>query len=425
MPKLTSTLLFIANAGVVSSGRMARKTQLKSSEAVDCSQLSNLSFNGTDFSSTAMLVCQFWPGGGFPVTDVNKVSDVLGKAMGPGGAWDEIQKLKDTKGGNRGFCWRKDAMREVSKTRCDIESRGQCYGDCPYGYSPKLLTGSFSPVCNSACSDGALPVACGMGCARGIGSCAGALIQQIGSVTSAVAEVYELMGGDAEPLKQVNRIVVLTEFAISTVGTLWGTLRSIAESSDSDEFSVEAIILLFQAVKEAAPGLKEDLDTLKGAMKEIMSLFVSLMDTHSSGGVDLDSLKNVLLDQSDEVLDAAVNVVKAFTYARCEPAVDVAFTLDKMGDDRLMGPWVQRDTMHGHPKYTIRGERASILEWSSKRDRWEIFVDEWCGVVCLGGRKVMYVNYAQTYDFPTEGWEVEKGLAPAPLVIAMREPLVQ
>jgi len=362
---------------------------------------------------------------------VNKLGVIMESAMGPGGVWEDIQhikKVRDKK--HAGFCWRSKSMRPVADGKlidCEMPHLDKCYGACPFGYKPTTLTGKFSPVCESSCSDSTLPVACGFGCARGVGSCSKALLKQMGSAAQVLATGYDAMAeeGEGQALKQVNRIILLTDFFIDVLGDLVKTVQTLQAGIDGDEMSVEVVILLFEAVKEAAPAMGEDFKKLQGAMKEIVSLLVQMLTPQDSDDLDFSSLKDALLDSGDDILDSAVNVVHAFSYGDCKPLAGAAFTLDEMGDDRLMGPWEQRGTMRGKPKYTIRDSREKIMEWSEKEMRWEIFVDKWCGIVCFGGRKILYFNIAQSYDFPVEGWKVETGIAPAPLVIAMREPLTE
>jgi len=421
MPQFVRAVALFVALGSVSGFRVTRKTQRINSKE-DCEALGDLEVNGTKFGDVAKLVCKFWPGD-FPVTDVNKVGNLLEAAMGPGGAWEQIKKIRDERGERRGFCWRADTMRLLSQTQeCEMSHKDKCYGDCPYGYKPKLLTGLFAPVCNSACSDSNLPMACGFGCAKHFGSCASALLQQIGSVTRGFAAVYSALADDSEVLDQVSRIILLTEFSIEVLAKVADTVKLLQGVVNGKEMSLEVIILLFQAVKDAAPGLGEDFENLKGAMGEIVELMVSLLEADYGVNIDLDVLKTALLDHGESLLQSAVDVVKAFTYPRCEPATDVAFTLDDMGDERLMGPWVQRGLMNGKPKYTLKDSKDTVMQWNDGQNHWNIFVDRWCGAAC---RKVVYISKGQSYDFPVEGWSVAPdGIAPAPLVIRMREPLL-
>jgi len=421
MSQVVRAAAFLLTLGSVSGFRVARRHQRIETKE-DCAGLGDLEVNGTKFGDVAKLVCQYWPGD-FPVTDVNKVGNLLEAAMGPGGAWEQIKKIRDERGERRGFCWRADTMRELSQTEeCSMSHNDKCYGDCPYGYKPKLLTGKFAPVCNSACSDSNLPLACGFGCAKHYGSCAGALLQQIGSVTRAVASVYSALADDSELLDQVSRIILLTEFSIEVLSKVADTVKLLQGVVNGKEMSLEVIILLFQAVADAAPGLGEDFENLKGAMGEIVELMVSLLEADYGVDIDLGVIKTALLDHGESLLQSAVDVVRAFTYSRCEPASSVAFTLDDMGDERLMGPWVQRGLMNGKPKYTLRGSKDTVMQWNDGQNHWNIFVDRWCGVAC---RKVVYISKEQSYDFPVEGWTVaSNGIAPAPLVIRMRPALL-
>merc|ERR1719246_161462 len=102
------------------------------------------------------------------------------------------------------------------------------------------------------------------------------------------------------------------------------------------------------------------------------------------------------------MLEFAVRATKVFTHPTCSITANVAFTLEEVGDDRLLGPWVQRGEVNGHPRYSLVGDRSTNLEWSDANglNRWVMFTDGVSGVVFCGrqlplGLLVMFCSCPQ------------------------------
>merc|ERR1719416_349197 len=74
-------------------------------------------------------------------------------------------------------------------------------------------------------------------------------------------------------------------------------------------------------------------------------------------------------------LFGAFEVARAFAYAKCELATDeVAFTIENVGDQRLIGAWTQDGSTNGKPRYRVVRDRTNtVMEWSRRSGSWAIW----------------------------------------------------
>lgn len=100
-------------------------------------------------------------------------------------------------------------------------------------------------------------------------------------------------------------------------------------------------------------------------------------------------------------------------YHQCvTPGPALAFKLQGSGELRANGLWVQSGKHSGHPKYTKVHDSQMVIEWSSKRGAWRMYVQNFLGV----NRDTLYQSGERTNTVPTTGWEAVLGLGRPPTI---------
>jgi len=378
----------------------------------DCQALADLVVDGQDFGKTIVRLCESWPPalGPFPIDDVTRATELFEMVMGEGGAWDQIKQIREEKQ-DTGFCWR------------NVSMRSQAGGDCPLGYTPTGLTGDFTRSCYTGCMWSTHPVSCGFGCGVDRSSCNSAVLDQTFIVAQGVASVYGFAIGDDRIGRAVAAIINLAEFMLETMPPI---LDAMQRSWDIlwEGHGAYVAVVLFQYWKEVAPELGEPAEAIRDAIQEFGDIIAKLSEERrETGSINPLSLIREILDHGEEMLDYAVKATRVFTNPTCAITENVAFTIEVAGDDRLLGPWVQRGEIEGHPRYTLLGDRNTNLEYSNDNglSRWVMFSDNLFGFI---GRRFLYESSARSADYPQAGWRKLMGEEPLPVFVPVQKRVV-
>lgn len=380
---------------------------------VDCGALADLEIDGKNFGETLEQVCKYWPAslGEFPVSDIGRARELLGKVMDEGGAWDQIKQIRADKE-DRGFCWRNNTLRSESG------------GECPLGYTGAGLMGLFDRTCNTGCMWSTHPLACGFGCATDRDQCASAIVDQTFVVAQGVSSVYGYVSGDVLIGRAVSAIITLAEFLLETLPPIIDVIKGAIDILRYNEDGAMVAVILFQYLQETAPDVREPAEAIRDAIQQFGAILAQLTkEKEENGSIQPRSIIRIILDEGPSMVDFAVRATKVFTNPTCAISDNVAFTVEIAGDDRLLGPWVQRGEIEGHPRYTLLGDRQTNLEWSNANglSRWVIFSDNWSGAI---GRRYLYENPTRSIDYPMSGWsKLSGGVEPVPQFVPVHERL--
>merc|ERR1712127_44339 len=189
---------------------------------------------------------------------------------------------------------------------------------------------------------------------------------------------------------------------------------------DNNEQGVMVFAVLFEYLKEAVPELRESAGQIKTAIQKFGGTIARLAkEKVETGVVSPRKIIREILDSGDEILDYSVMVTKAFTHPTCSYTENTAFTLEVVGDDRLLCPWVPRGEIKNRPRYTALGDRSTNLEWTShrRRGKWVMFSDGRTGIF---GRRYLYESHVETHDYPLTGWTKRHGSDPVPEFVPVR-----
>jgi len=404
-------LTFLGLALVAPTVAIRKHAKRHTVDNANCAALANLVVNGKDFGQTLGLMCNFWPSdrmGEFPVTDVNRAGDLLGKLLDEGGIWDQLQEIREDRQ-NRGFCWRNNTLRDEST------------GNCPLGYMRSGLRGLFGRGCRTGCMWSSHPLSCGMGCAEDRRKCASTLVEQSFTVVQGVSSVYSFVTGDDRIERAITAVTSLAEFLMAALPPIVEVVKNAIDIVKENEQGVLVALVLFQYAQEHAGDVQETIGSIREAIQHFADLIAELAEEQrETGRIDTGSVIRGILDHGEVMLDYAVRATKVFTHPTCAITANVAFTIETVGDDRLQGPWVQRGEINGFPRYTLVGDRSTNLEWSNRggSNRWVMFSDGWSGVV---GRRFLYESNARSSDYPLSGWSLINGDAPVPEFVPVQE----
>jgi len=300
----------------------------------DCSQLGSIGeIRGQPVGKVAELVCKFWPGENFPVRNATRVLNLIDYVAAEGGLWDKLLDLRKSREKNEKFCFRKEELRTVVPSNCEMTFNGTCYGACPSGYQPAGLTSAFAPVCTSVCSATYHPVGCGFGCANTFGNCLRTVSDQVTSVVTAIGRVSSYVFANPAIALVAEQVVEVVSFALTSLLDIVGYAKQIREAIDAGEQQVALVIMIFQILYES--GLVQNLQLLSSMIGDTGKAIVELVEGGFSWRLpNLDRIADILLTNGVEILGSLYEVTKAFMYPRCEKAgLDAIFSLEDIADN--------------------------------------------------------------------------------------------
>lgn len=313
---------------------------------------------------------------------------------------------------------------------CQMVHQGQCYGACPAGFRPTFLTGWFRPVCTSICAETNFPVTCGVGCANTRSDCVSVIMNQVKEVAIAASKVAAFFMGGAGAVilhTTVEQVVRVAEFGVNVLGKVLEIADSAFKQFSREEAELATLVSLFQVLREAAVDVAKDWVQFQGLIRESSKLFVQLIDAEFGWkNVNLGWISGAIMKGGVEALSGGFEVARAFAYAECELATnEVAFTIENVGDLRVIGAWSQDGTTNDKPRFRLIRDRANtVLEWSKRANSWSLFFLDasfgrgwWFGWIGLGWRE-LYTTQANTPGFPTTGWTRVEGPLPLPQLVS-------
>jgi hypothetical protein len=319
-PRLLS---IIGLALVAPSAGIRKSSRVEANVTSGCSALSNIVIGGKKWGQGIEIVCNRWPSGlgEFPLDDITRTRQLLEQAMGPGGTWDQIKEIRENRA-RRGFCWRNETLRVVSTTgRCEMTSRGVCYGSCPSGFQPGLLSGIFGPACTSDCRSSTHRRGCGFGCATNVGQCARTVLDQVSVVASGVGSVASFLTGNERIAEVVDAIVNFAEFLMSVLPMLVDAVKGGISAVTDRETGALAAIVLYQYIVEVAPEVGQTMQAIKEAFNQVADIIGDLAEERrETGNISVGHIVRTILDHGDHMLDFAVKITKAFTFSKCAVA---------------------------------------------------------------------------------------------------------
>merc|ERR1712194_781481 len=228
--------------------------------------------------------------------------------------------------------------------------------------------------------------------------------------------------GDHRIRKAVAAITNLAEFMFEAMPPIVAAIKGALDIiGNAKEHGAYVAVILFQYLQETAPDGREPAEAIRDAIQYFGGIMGRLAEEqYETGTISPQTLIRSILDHGEEMLEFAVRATKVFTHPTCSITANVAFTLEEVGDDRLLGPWVQRGEINGHPRYTLVGDRSTNMEWSSRDgdSKWVMFSDGWSG---WAGRKFLYESNVRSSDYPLSGWSVLTGEAPVPEFVPVQE----
>lgn len=330
---------------------------LNVSLAQDCGPLKGLTIRDVNLGEAAYTVCKFWPKsrGEFPIEKVDKITEILEKGLGRGGIYDELKDLVKSRGRNAKFCWKSLELRNsatphssalaqlnVSATDsldnsealffhrrrrrrggvpagCDVYTGGKCYGGCPSHFEPTKLIDRFAPLCKSDCRVKPYTRKCGFGCAVDTHTCVSVIFDQIKEVLNGVAGVAAYLTGNEAIGKVVEKLLQLAEFVIEVIFNVIKTAKSLWKSYKESESLAGFISLFYSFILEHADEIGQTVETAQKLFGDVVGFWFEML----GGGFEIqgnpiEKLAEAFSKYGDEVLDSAVQLVKAFVYPKCE-----------------------------------------------------------------------------------------------------------
>jgi len=227
-----------------------------------------------------------------------------------------------------------------------------------------------------------------------------------------VGHAAAFMYGNPAIQTTVDAVVGVAEFSLTVLTKLvqagratWGKMKRL-------EGEATVLIAFVQFIIESGKGLYDDILELQGVFSSAMQLVLELMDADWTLIGDFHYIGERILEHGSQILLTLYQLIKAFVWPLCKEADEtVKFTLSNAGDTRLHGPWMERGSHSGKPRYTKIGDEHTILEWSRSRLAWRAMVDDtWFGF----NRATLYQSGEQTPEVPVKGWEAHVGAEPVP-----------
>lgn len=316
---------------------------------------------------------------------------------------------------------------------CHMVQNGVCYGACPAGYRPTFLIGWFRPVCTSVCASTNYPVTCGIGCANTRSDCVAIIMNQVKEVAIAASKVASFFIGGVAGValhSTVESVVRVAEFAFNVLSKVLVLATEAFKQFAREQAGMATLVTLYQTLVDAVTDIGKDWVAFQPIVSQTVKLFTQLIDAEFGWtNVDLGWISGVVMKNGVEALAGAYQVAKAFAFQRCELATnEVAFSIEQIGDLRVIGAWSQDGSTNGKPRYRLIRDRANtVLEWSRRGTSWSIYYldksfgrGSWFGWMGLGWRE-LYRTFSDSPEFPRTGWLRNEGPLPLPHLISAKD----
>lgn len=316
---------------------------------------------------------------------------------------------------------------------CSMVHAGKCYGKCPQKYRPTFLKGWFRPVCSSICAETNYPVTCGVGCANSRSDCVSVILNQVKEVAIAAGKIAIFFSGagfsGVALAATVEQVVKVAEFAFNVLSKVLKIADAAYKDYTREQGEMAVLVSIFQVLKDLAADVAQDWIKFQDLIRKSGNLFLRLIDAEFAWkNVNLAWITGAIMKEGIGALFGAFEVARAFAYAKCNVADDeVHFSIEQIGDQRLIGAWSEDGQTNGKPRYRLIRDRGNtVLEWSRRSKSWALWVFDssfgrgwWFGWAGLGWRE-LYETKANTPGFPTTGWRKIEGPLPMPLLVGTK-----
>jgi len=316
---------------------------------------------------------------------------------------------------------------------CAMVHAGKCYGKCPQKFRPTFLKGWFRPVCTSICAETTYPVTCGVGCANTRSDCVSIILNQVKEVAISAGKVAIFFSGAGVSgvmlAQTVEQVVKVAEFAFNVLSKVLVIADAAYKDFTREQAELATLVSIFQVLKDLAAEIASDWIKFQDLIRKSGNLFLRLIDAEFAWkNVNLGWITGAIMKEGAAALFGAFEVARAFAYQKCEMADDeVHFTIEQIGDQRLIGAWSEDGSTNGKPRYRLIRDRGNtVLEWSRRSKSWAIWVFDasfgrgwWFGWAGLGWRE-LYETKANTPGFPSTGWRKIEGPLPMPLLVGTK-----
>jgi hypothetical protein len=252
-------------------------------------------------------------------------------------------------------------------------------------------------------------------------NCAKTLFSQVGEVAKGVGKIVEYVSGDDRLVRLADAVIKFSEFLLGVLPSLIDAVNGGIDIIKENEKGAMLLILLFEYVKEIAPEIGENVNSIIEAFRELTDLIQDLLkEKAEKGEITVGTIIREILEHGDSLLDYSVRITKAFSFGRCSVYLDdVAFTVEDVGDDLFSGPYKQSGEKNGHPMYVIKMDNSRTLEFSTSAQRWTFVKRN------RFNRKTYVYRSSQTpFDYPLNGWAaLDDAEPPMPEIVPVRPQL--
>lgn len=313
---------------------------------------------------------------------------------------------------------------------CEMVHAGTCYGDCPAGYRPTFLTGWFRPTCTSVCAATHHPVTCGVGCASSRLACLSVILSQVKEVVIAASQVAAFFVGGpwgSALVATVKQVIKIGEFAFNVLSVVLEVAQRAFEMFTREEAEMATLVAVYEMVKSSIESNSGLIDTFHKIISTTVPTFLGLIDAQFGwADINLQWIAHSVMDSGADILRRIFTVAGAFASGKCEIASgEVAFVVEDVGDERIIGPWTHQGNNGGKKRYRSLIDRDKVMmEWDSRGKSWSIWYKDtsfgrgwWFGWAGMGWRE-LYETSSSTSNFPKHGWRRREGRLPLPYVVS-------
>lgn len=258
----------------------------------------------------------------------------------------------------------------------------------------------------------------------------GVILNQIKEVAIAASSVAAFFVGGAAGVilsTVVEQVIKLAEFGFNILSEVLFIAQTAFEQFAREEAELATLISIYEIAKTRAEEIAGDITSFMGLVETSVPLLLQLIDAQFGWtNIDLGWIAGVIMQNGDNILTDAFEVAKAFAFGPCELADNsVAFAIEDVGDERVVGPWTAQGSKNGKPQYRALINREKVLlEWDSRGKTWGIWVKDtsfgrgwWFGWIGMGWRE-LYETSSNSDGFPTTGWRSLEGVLPLPYMVS-------
>lgn len=257
------------------------------------------------------------------------------------------------------------------------------------------------------------------------------MVKEVAIAASKVASFLAAGPGGVLIAQTVEHVIKIAEFGFNVLIKVLDVVDFAYKTFTREEAELATAVAIFQVLKEVGAEIAQSWLEFQPVVSASGALFLSLIDAEFGWKeINLGWIANSIVQYGESALYAGFRVASAFAYRKCELATDeVAFTVENVGDTRMIGPWTQDGNSNGKARYrnlnpSLRAD--TMLEWNSRMNSWSFWVKDksfgrgwWFGWAGFGWRE-LYESRSPTPNFPTSGWRRIEGALPLPTPVGTR-----